>query len=152
MAFNVTCGTTTAEKRALDKTMSSVVSVTGTLRNASSVVDPVIILDASASSLAGCNYMHIGTFGRYYFITDVVSLSDQLCEVHGHCDVLKTYASGIRKNQAIIARSSNDWLTNSLIVDPQAKFSNKKNTKTIRIGGFDKVSAANLFSFVLVTM
>ena len=50
------------------------------------------------------------------------------------------------------ARSSNDWLTNSLIVDPQAKFSNKKNTKTIRIGGFDKVSPANLFSFVLVTM
>ena len=149
MEFIVTCGTTTAEKRALDKTMSSVVSVKGTLRNASSVVDPVIILEASASSLARCNYMHIDTFGRYYFITDVVAISDQLCEVHGHCDVLSTYKASIRTNRAIIGRSAQEGNWNLFLTDPMMKVTNKSSiiTKT----GF-KSFPKDQFSLMLVTM
>lgn len=150
MSFTVSCGVTTAEKRSLDKTMSSVVSHTATLRNESSVVDPVILIDADAGSLAACNYMHIGEFGRYYFITDVIAVSEGLAEVHGHCDVLRTYASYIRKNPAIIGRTANSWKVNNLIVDRQLKVSNKRNVTVQKIGSFEIPSGVN-YTYVMLT-
>lgn len=123
MAFTVTFGTTSSEKRALTKSVSSVVSATGTLRNESSVINPSILVQASAGTLAGCNYMEIGEFGRKYFITDVVAVSDKLSMVSGHCDVLSTYATQIRQNQAILSRSANNW--NLYLNDGSFKVTNK---------------------------
>lgn len=107
MAFTVSFGTSSSEKRALTKSVSTVVSATGTLRNESSVINPSILVQASASTLSGCNYMEISEFGRKYFITDVVAVSDKLSMVSGHCDVLSTYASGIKSNSCILKRSNN---------------------------------------------
>ena len=123
MAFTVSFGTTSSEKRALTKSVSTVVSATGTLRNESSVINPSILVQASAGTLAGCNYMEIGEFGRKYFITDVVAVSDKLSMVSGHCDVLSTYASQIRQNQAILSRSANNW--NLYLNDGSFKVTNK---------------------------
>lgn len=150
MAFTVTCGITTDEKRSLNKDFSSRVSHTATLRNESSVVDPVILIDADAGSLAACNYMQIAEFGRYYFITDVIAVSEGLAEVHGHCDVLYTYASYIRKNPAIIARTANSWKVNNLIVDKQLKVSNKRTVTVQPIGSFEIPSGVN-YTYVMLT-
>lgn len=149
MSFSVSFGSTSSEKRELDKTVSYSVTLTGTLRNASSVVDPVIVIDQSASTLATCNYMSIPTFGRYYFITDVVALSDQLCEVHGHCDVLSTYKAGIRTNRAIIGRSAQEGNWNLFLTDPMMKVTNKSSIITRQ--GF-KSFPKNQFSLMIVTM
>lgn len=123
MSFTVTFGSTSSEKRALTKSVSTVVSATGTLRNESSVINPTILVQASAGTLSGCNYMEISTFGRKYFITDVVAVSDTLSMVSGHCDVLSTYASQIRQNQAILSRSANNW--NLYLNDGSFKVTNK---------------------------
>ena len=149
MSFSVSFGSTSSEKRELDKTVSYSITLTGTLRNTSSVVDPVIIIDRSASALALCNYMSIPTFGRYYFITDVIALSDNLCEVHGHCDVLSTYKTGIRSNRAIIGRSAQEGNWNLFLTDPMMKITNKSSiiTKT----GF-KSFPKDQFSLMIVTM
>ena len=149
MSFSVSFGSTSSEKRELDKTVSYSITLTGTLRNTSSVVDPVIIIDRSASALALCNYMSIPTFGRYYFITDVIALSDNLCEVHGHCDVLSTYKTGIRSNRAIIGRSAQEGNWNLFLTDPMMKVTNKSSiiTKT----GF-KSFPKDQFSLMIVTM
>ena len=130
MAFTVTFGTTNSEKRALNKSVSTVVSVTGTLRNESSVINPSILVQASAGTLAGCNYMEIGAFGRKYFITDIVAVSDKLSMVSGHCDVLSTYASQIRQNQAILSRSANNW--NLYLNDGSFKVTNKTRVNCLR--------------------
>lgn len=149
MSFSVSFGSTSSEKRELDKTVSYSITLTGTLRNTSSVVDPVIMIDQSASTLALCNYMSIPTFGRYYFITDVIALSDNLCEVHGHCDVLSTYKTGIRSNRAIIGRSAQEGNWNLFLTDPMMKVTNKSSiiTKT----GF-KSFPKDQFSLMIVTM
>ena len=149
MSFSVSFGSTSSEKRELDKTVSYSITLTGTLRNTSSVVDPVIIIDRSASTLALCNYMSIPTFGRYYFITDVIALSDNLCEVHGHCDVLSTYKTGIRSNRAIIGRSAQEGNWNLFLTDPMMKVTNKSSiiTKT----GF-KSFPKDQFSLMIVTL
>ena len=130
MAFTVTFGTTNSEKRALTKSVSTVVSVTGTLRNESSVINPSILVQASAGTLAGCNYMEIPTFNRKYFITDVVAVSDKLSMVSGHCDVLSTYASEIRQNQAILSRSANNW--NLYLNDSSFKVTNKTRVNCLK--------------------
>lgn len=133
MAFTVTFGSTSSEKRALTKSVSSVVSATGTLRNESSVINPSILVQASAGTLAGCNYMEIPTFGRKYFITDVVAVSDKLSMVSGHCDVLSTYASQIRQNQAILSRSANNW--NLYLNDGSFKVTNKTRVSCQKFRG-----------------
>lgn len=131
MSFTVSVGITTAEKRALDKNFSSAaVSHTAVLRNESSVVDPVILFDADAGDIATCNYMHIAEFGRYYFITDVVAVNEGLCEIHGHVDVLKTYASSIRTNMAVISRSATQGNWNLYLNDPCMKITSKSTIVT----------------------
>ena len=147
--MNITLGVTTSEKRQLDKSVSSVWSGTGTLRNETNVVNPSILIEANVGTISGCNYMSIPAFNRQYFITEIRSISDGLCMVSGHCDVLSTYKSGIRSNNAIIARSATEGNWNLLLNDPMLKVTNKTNviTKT----GF-KSFPKNEFSLMIVTL
>lgn len=148
MSFSVTIGSTSSEKRALDKSVSTVKTCTGVLQNESNVVNPSILCKCSASSIATANYMTISDFGRSYFITDITAVSNDLCIVSGHCDVLSTYKSGIRANTATIARSATEGNWNLLLNDPMIKVNNNKITK-VKTGfkGFPK----NQFSIMLIT-
>lgn len=116
MSMTITFGTTTSPKNALTKNYTASVTLTGNLKDDTSVVDPIVLVNASLTTLAGCNYMYIASFGRYYYITDVVSKGANLVEVHGHCDVLKTYASGIRACTGYVSRqaSGNGMITDNL--------------------------------------
>lgn len=147
--MNVQVGTCASEKRALDKDFSAVLSVTGTLRNQSNVVNPSIELHCAVGTIATCNYMVIPEFGRKYYITDMTALGEELTLVSGHCDVLSTYASGIRQNTAIVARSATQGNWNLLMNDNQIKLNNKK--KIIVKKGFTAFPK-DQFSMVLITM
>lgn len=109
MAFTVALQNNASPKNQLDKSVSGVLSVSGTLKDGTSVIDPVILVQAPLSTLVNANYMTIAAFGRSYFITDIRSIREGLVEVSGHVDVLSTYASGIRGNRAVIYRQENDW-------------------------------------------
>lgn len=70
-----------------------------------SITDPVFWLkDYTGFNVATANYCYIDTLDRYYYITDIVVINNSVYEIHCHVDVLKTYASGIRSNTAVIAR------------------------------------------------
>lgn len=109
MAFTVALQSNSSPKNQLDKSISGVLSVNGTLKEGTSVIDPVILVQAPLSTLVNANYMTISAFGRSYFITDIRSIRNDLVEISGHVDVLSTYAAGIRGNNAIIYRQENDW-------------------------------------------
>ena len=109
MAFTVALQSNSSPKNQLDKSVSGVLSVSGTLKEGTSVIDPVILVQAPLSTLVNANYMTISAFGRFYFITDIRSIRNDLVEISGHVDVLSTYAAGIRGNNAIIYRQENDW-------------------------------------------
>ena len=149
MAITVNIGVTSSEKRALDKSVSTTKSVSGTLHNQSNIVNPSILCKCNAESIATCNYMEISDFGRKYFITDITAVSNDLCIVSGHCDVLSTYKAGIRANTATVARSATEGNWNLLLNDPMMKVNNKKITK-VKTGftAFPK----NQFSIMLITM
>ena len=146
--MDISFGVTSSEKRQLDKSVSYAVSVSGTLRNETNVVNPTIVVEANISTLAGCNYMSIPAFHRQYFITDIRSLNNKLCEVSGHCDVLSTYKDGIRANTAIVGRSATQGNWNLLMNDTQIKLNNKK--QIIVKKGFTPFPK-NQFSMILIT-
>lgn len=148
--MNIAFGSTTSEKRQLDKDVSYTVSLSGTLRNETNVVNPTILVEANVRTLAGCNYMSISDFHRVYFITDIRSISDDLCEVSGHCDVLSSFKTGIRTNTAVVARSAQSGNWNLFLNDPMTKVTNKSNIITLSRGfsSFPK----NQFSIMLITL
>lgn len=89
------------EKNKLEKTIYDSERFEGTLRNETSVINPVVLIEAE--NLSGFNYMYISQFGRYYFITDIVSVRTNLWRVHGSCDVLMSFADGIKKCTGILS-------------------------------------------------
>lgn len=98
-----------SEKNRLDKTLSSAFDLNGELKEDCSIIDPVIKIVGDVSSMASVNYMYIPSFGRYYFINNVISINNDICEVHAHVDVLSTYKDEIRAQRAIVSRQEKKW-------------------------------------------
>lgn len=107
--FDIVLMTNSSEKNKMDKTLTIISTISGTLKNATSIIDPVIIIEGDLSSFTGCNYMTIDTFGRSYFINNIRSIGNNLFEVSGHVDVISTYKTAIRRNSAIIRKQQNQW-------------------------------------------
>ena len=76
----------------------------GSLRDGTSILDPVVMIEAGA--LMGYNYARIPIFGRYYYITNVVSLRTGLWEVSMHTDPLMTYRSQLMDVSVILDTST----------------------------------------------
>lgn len=83
----------------------------GTLRAGSSIIDPVIIVEANAPGFQAneSNYIYVEEFGRYYYITNIISVSYTLWELHCHVDVLMSYKEQIRAQTAIVARQESKY-------------------------------------------
>ena len=100
---------TMSDRNALDKTLEQKIELTGTFREPTNVIDPVIEIQGNASSIAARNYFELPAFGRKYFITDIVASGYGRVIIKGHVDVLSTYAEQIRQLKAVIARQENRY-------------------------------------------
>lgn len=118
MSFNVVLMNNQQELNKISKSPTTVMTLTGTLRDEANIVDPVIMIEYDGT-LTNCNYMRIESFNRYYFITKIESVRTGLWRVSGHCDVLKTYSEAILGTEAVVARSESKW--NLMINDAMFK-------------------------------
>lgn len=109
MSFTINLQINSSPLEQLDKNISTVVSLSGTLKEDTSIINPVIKIQGDLSSIASCNYMTIPRFNRSYIITDIRSITNNIIEISGRVDVLYTYRDQIRNNAAIIRRQENDW-------------------------------------------
>lgn len=109
MSFDITLMRNSSEVNKVSKTLTTLSTVSGTLKEQTSIIDPVIKIQADLASFTFCNYMYISTFGRYYFVNDIKSITDNIIEISGHVDVLQTYSQEIRANTAITRRQENNW-------------------------------------------
>lgn len=107
--MNIVLQRNNSEKNRLDKSITDITSLTGTLRDETSIIDPVIIIEGDLSSYVNCNYMTISDFNRSYFVNNIRSIRNDLFEITAHVDVLTTYKDQIRANNAIIARQEKKW-------------------------------------------
>lgn len=108
MSFSIDLMYNGDEINKISKEPTSRLALEGTLREESSLVDPIILIEYSGD-LTNVNYAHIAKFNRWYFITDITSVRTGLWRVAMHCDVLKTYAEGILNSTGVIARQENQY-------------------------------------------
>lgn len=108
MSFNITFMNNQEELNKISKKPSSVMTLSGHLREEADIVNPVINVEYSGT-LTNVNYMWIPEFHRYYFITKVESIRTGLWRVYAHCDVLKTYADAILGTPCVVARNENRY-------------------------------------------
>lgn len=107
MSFSIQLYQNNSEKNKIGKSLTSYKTLTGVLRNECSLTTPEILIESDSPIL--CNYAYIANFGRYYFITDVKSVRNNLYIISLKCDVLETYKSRIYKNTAVLERSQYYW-------------------------------------------
>lgn len=107
MSFTVKLQTNNSDENVLSKNVTDIMELTGVLKRNTSIINPVI--EFSGSIPTNCNYMTIETFGRSYFVTDIISTGANRFEISAHVDVLSTYAGQIRNCTGIIARQRNNW-------------------------------------------
>lgn len=120
-----------SEPNRLSKNISAIGSFSGNLKGECSVINPTILIEAG--NISGANYMYIGSFGRYYYITDIVSVRDGLWMVSGHVDVLTTYASSIRACSALVSRQESDY--NLYLTDDRFLVDTRREYSTIAFPG-----------------
>lgn len=111
-------------KNAINKTLTNGASYEGTLKEGSSITDPVILVQSA--TMPGGNYAEIEAFGRFYYIKDIVNTNTDLWEIHLHSDPLYTFRNAILNAPCIITKTaSNDF--NLYLPDPNFKC--QQNTK-----------------------
>lgn len=109
MAFNVVLGFNKSEKNRVTKSVTTIATVTGVLKQDTSIIDPVIVIEKGLTDVVRANYVSIPVFGRKYFITDITSRNGGMVEISCHVDVLSTYAAEIKANKAIVRRQEKRW-------------------------------------------
>lgn len=98
--MDVTLSYTNSPHNKLDKDIFNSYTISGSLRNQSAISKPTIIIEISNPT--SYNYVYIPDFNRYYFIDDVVSIRNDIWELHLRCDVLMSFKSEILNSYAII--------------------------------------------------
>lgn len=78
-----------------------------TLKESTSIKTPSILLNATDFSTY--NYAYIPTWGKYYFVSDIISVTGSTTQYDLSEDVLATYKSAIGSTVARIAYASTGW-------------------------------------------
>lgn len=110
--FTVILAINRSETIAVTKTVTTVMEVMGTLRDESSIIDPVIQIEATPAvidTIPQCNYLVIPSFNRSYFIKDIVSYRNTLYNISCHVDVLTSFANEIKANKGIVHRQEHEF-------------------------------------------
>lgn len=109
MAFSIIMQRNNSENNRVTKEVTDIATISGVLRNETSIIDPIILIEGDLANYVNCNYCTISTFGRSYFINNIRSVRNGLFEIHCHVDVLSSFATEIKANKAIVNRQENEW-------------------------------------------
>lgn len=104
-----------------------------------SILSPVFIIPAT--EVYTYNYAYVPTLHRYYYITDIVALENNMLEVHMQVDPLQSFKAEIMACKAICSRS--EWRNNYLINDGAMMVKQPQIVKTIQF-----VKGNQKFSFL----
>lgn len=87
----------------LNKTLGTGTDFSGSIKNETSILDPVILINGD---ITGFNYCYIPLFNRYYFINDVEVVRTGLFRVHFSVDVLMSYKDAIKECNCVVTRTT----------------------------------------------
>ena len=101
-----------SEKNKIGKSLSSELTLNGNLRDECSITSPSILVEAT--SLVDYNYCYIPEFKRYYFISDITSVRNNLWRVSLKCDVLESFKKDILNLSCIVDKQQNQSYSNNI--------------------------------------
>lgn len=130
MAFSIVFYLNDSEPNRLNKSLTEITTVTGSLKENASIINPDIMVYATIPTIAGANYVYIADFGRYYYITDIISITNTLTRVTLKVDVLMSFKDEILLNRGIIQKSENNW--NLYLNDGSLRTYQYKSVETIK--------------------
>ena len=116
-----------SEKNKMHKNLTAGVTLSGTLRNESNVVNPSIVINIENPTIY--NYAYIEDFKRYYFITDYISLRTGIWQINLKSDVLMSFKDSILASTALINSTETTGKNNYL--SGEQWITNVKNTTNI---------------------
>ena len=95
----------------VNKSLTDVALATGVLKDKTSILDPIVLIDSTLSSdiLSKVNYAHIEIFNRWYYVTNITTTTDRLWEIAMHVDVLNTYKDKIKEQRAVVSRQESQF-------------------------------------------
>lgn len=142
--LSITLQYSASEANKVDKDLTEIATYTGTLRQETSIIDPVFLIECDLTDVIGANYLTVPVFNRSYFIKNIRSIRNNLVEFTCHVDVLSSFKTELRTNNAIINRSERNW--NLYINDGSLKTKQNPHITTQEFsGGFGPN-----WSFILV--
>lgn len=124
MSFTIEIGHMGNTYKRVNKTFTAKYKLSGILRDECSIKDPVVSIKIGDSEgikvpeITVCNYAYIKNFNRYYYIKDFNTFRNTFLILYMHVDVLKSFASEIYKQEAIVQRTQGTAQYTSDIYDP----------------------------------
>lgn len=145
MSFSIKLQYNPAEKNQIGKPVVDVITLTGELKEGTSIVDPVLLVVGTAANIVGSNYLTIEQFQRKYFITDITSVRNGLWEIRAHVDVLESYAADILALKALVQRQESEY--SMMLNDGDFHVYQKPHVTTQSFpGGFDTANASYILA------
>lgn len=122
MSFSITLQTNNSDTEHLTKDLTDVLTLDATLRDSCDLRDPVFLIAADLEDVASVNYFTVPAWGRSYYLTEPPRLvRTGILEIVGHCDVLASFAAGIRQQRAIVRRAQSPDAYNLYLNDGSLK-------------------------------
>lgn len=118
--FDIVLMTNSSPRNFMNKAVSSVITVTGALRDECSLIRPIIEIEM-ASVPSNVNYMYIAEFGRYYFVGEPVSVRTGLWRFICEVDPLMSFKGQLMLCQGIVRRGEQASLQNVKLDDGSFK-------------------------------
>lgn len=102
--MEITLCVNNSERNKLGKSLSNLTVFSGSLKEETSAINPVVIMEIENPT--GFNYAYIPEFGRYYFIDDIISVRTGLWRISMKVDVLESFKNEIRGIPVILSAST----------------------------------------------
>lgn len=123
--MNITLYVNKSEKNKIGKNLTNDLSISGTLRDTTNIINPIILVELN--EISNYNYCHIPNFNRYYFITDITVIRTGLYAISLLVDVLESFKTDIKNLSVILLNTQNSGVNNYL---PSPVFRNNVKSKT----------------------
>lgn len=101
----------TSDRNVVSKDITLTYECEGTLKDATSITDPVITLAGINSMITDINYLYIPEFKRYYYVIDLVSVKNDLWSLSCKVDVLMSFKDTIYNQTCVVDRQEYDYNT-----------------------------------------
>lgn len=141
MALSVSFMNSVSPPNKISKEFAAGYSTECSLKDNTSMFRPVLLVGSVTGypEFDEMNYLYLPAFKRYYFIDDIISVGNNLWEIHCHVDVLYTYKEQILNQDAVIRRQQTKY--NLYLNDPDFMTYNNDSivTKKFSDSEFNKV-------------